>query len=110
MDLFNNFIGRFQLREIFMSGPKFTWSNKQRDPTLIKLDRILVSDSWEANFPTCQAWSKARVGSEHCPLVLNTGETGMARPSNFSFNEPWLLQEGFSELIQNKWQWFRGAI
>jgi hypothetical protein len=53
MNIFNNFIGRFQLREIFMSGPKFTWSNKQRDPTLIKLDRILVSDSWEANFPTC---------------------------------------------------------
>ena len=47
MELFNDFIGRFQLREIFCSGNKFTWSNKQRNPTLIKLDRILVTTSWE---------------------------------------------------------------
>jgi hypothetical protein len=61
IELFNNFIGTFQLREIFISGSRFTWSNKQRDPTLIKLDRILMSESWENNFPTCFAWSKARV-------------------------------------------------
>ena len=30
MALFNDFIGRFQLREIFVSGVKFTWSNKQK--------------------------------------------------------------------------------
>lgn len=109
MDLFNNFIGNFQLREIYVNGPKFTWSNKQRNPILIKLDRILVSDSWETNFPTCHAWSKARVGSDHCPLILNSGEIGMARPSHFSFNEQWLFQEGFGDMVQIKWKWFRDA-
>lgn len=43
MNLFNNFIGSFQLREIFISGVRFTWSNKQKNPTLVKLDRILAS-------------------------------------------------------------------
>lgn len=43
MELFNEFIGSFQLRDIFVSGVKFTWSNKHENPTLIKLDRILIS-------------------------------------------------------------------
>jgi hypothetical protein len=30
MRLFNNFIGDLHLREIFVSGVKFTWSNKQK--------------------------------------------------------------------------------
>ena len=45
MDLFNDFIGNFQLREIFVSGVKFTWSNKQQNLTLVKLDRILSTAS-----------------------------------------------------------------
>lgn len=32
MELFNDFIGKFHLREIFVSGAKFTWSNKQKEP------------------------------------------------------------------------------
>lgn len=61
MDLFNNFIGQFQYREIFCNGNQFTWSNKQQNPTLIKLDRILMSTSWELFYPTCFAWVKARM-------------------------------------------------
>jgi mannosylglycoprotein endo-beta-mannosidase len=53
MELFNGFIGDFHLREIHSSGPRFTWSNKQRNPTLIKLDRYLMSEGWENQFPTC---------------------------------------------------------
>jgi exonuclease III len=83
MDLFNEFIGSFQLREIFCNGSRFTWSNKQKNPILVKLDRILASTSWELHYPTCFAWVKPRVGSDHCPLVLNTGEEGEKRPRYF---------------------------
>lgn len=38
-DTFNSIISAFELREIFMTGGKFTWSNNQADPTLEKLDR-----------------------------------------------------------------------
>ena len=98
------------MRDIFVSGLKFTWSNKQKDPTLIKLDRILVSDSWESNFPSCFAWAKARIGTDHCPLILNSGEQGFSRPSYFSFNEQWLVEEGFDGLVQGKWQNFKSSF
>ena len=67
MELFNNFIGNCLLREIFVSGMRFTWSNKQKIPTLIKLDRILVTVEWELQYTKCFAWAKARLGFDHCP-------------------------------------------
>ena len=89
MDLSNNFIGDFMLREIFVNGARFTWSNKQKDPTLIKLDRFLASASWDMHFSRCFAWSKARLGSDHCPLILDIGEHGAMRRRYFSFEEQW---------------------
>jgi endonuclease/exonuclease/phosphatase family metal-dependent hydrolase len=95
MDLFNNFIGTFHLREIFISGVKFTWSNKQKNPTVVKLDRILVSASWDLNYSQSFAWFKARFGSDHSPLLLDTGEQGAPRPKYFFFEEKWIHHEGF---------------
>uniref|UniRef100_C6JRP7 Reverse transcriptase domain-containing protein n=1 Tax=Sorghum bicolor TaxID=4558 RepID=C6JRP7_SORBI len=110
MELFNDFIGHFQLREIFCNGNKFTWSNKQKNPVLAKLDRILVSTSWEMYYPTCFAWVKARVGSDHCPLVINTGEDGDSKPRYFFFDEQWLKREGFHSMVHNRWLYFRDDL
>jgi hypothetical protein len=55
MDNFNLFIDLHQLQEIRRSGVKFTWTNKQANPVLVNLDRILVSTEWEAKFPRCFA-------------------------------------------------------
>jgi hypothetical protein len=102
MDLFIDFISNFHLRDIFISGAKFTWSNKQKVPLLVKLDRILATSSWEMKYSNCFAWSKARVGSDHTPLILDTGDKGVPRPKYFYFEEKWLHQEGFHALVQNK--------
>lgn len=51
MDSFNNFIGSYQLRELARAGPRYTWTNKQGNPVLAKLDRILVSSDWEEASP-----------------------------------------------------------
>jgi hypothetical protein len=49
--LFNVAIDCLDLREIEMSGRKFTWANSRRMPTYERLDRVLVSTEWEQNFP-----------------------------------------------------------
>jgi hypothetical protein len=43
---FNSIINRFALRELPLSGGMFTWSNNQENPTLEKLDRILINDAF----------------------------------------------------------------
>jgi hypothetical protein len=34
-----------------MVGGLYTWTNKQKTPTLEKVDRILMSHDWEILFP-----------------------------------------------------------
>jgi hypothetical protein len=76
MDLFNNFTGNHQHREVRRAGPKYTWTNKQLKPIMVNLDRFLISTDWEERFPLCMAWSLTRVGSDHSPIILDSGEQG----------------------------------
>lgn len=101
--MFNNLIGDLQLREIFISGVKFKWSNKQHHPTLIKLDRILVSSCWDVHYSGCFAWSKARVSSDHSPLLLDTGEKRENKSKYFYFQE-----NGFRERSLCPWLGING--
>ena len=100
---FSNFIGKHKLREVARSGSKFTWTNKQLSPTMVILDRFLMSDEWENKFPLVHAWSSTRVGSDHSPIVLNTGEKGAPRPRYFFFDSKWLLTSDFEPMVRDKW-------
>ena len=53
MNMFNEFINLYKLREIARGGPQYTWANNQVNPVLVKLDRFLVSTEWEERFPLC---------------------------------------------------------
>jgi hypothetical protein len=70
--MFNCIINSYGLREIFLSGGKFTWSNNQTDPTLKKLDIMLMNDSWEALFPLTNLRKNPRFISDYNPLLLCT--------------------------------------
>lgn len=85
MENFNFFIDLHQLREIKKSGSKYTWTNKQDNPILSNIDRILVSTDWEKHHPLSFAWCKTRVGSDHWPLLLDSGEHIMKRQKYFFF-------------------------
>jgi hypothetical protein len=50
-DMFNWIINSYGLREITLNDGKFTCSNNHADPTLEKLDRVLMKDKWEVVFP-----------------------------------------------------------
>ncbi|XP_073359743.1 uncharacterized protein [Aegilops tauschii subsp. strangulata] len=49
--MFNTIIESLDLREIELSGRKFTWANAMPNPTYEKLDRVLASVEWEQKFP-----------------------------------------------------------
>jgi len=100
-------LGLFTLGKFFVSGVKFTWSNKQKNPTLVKLDRILATTSWDLNYSHSFAWSTARVGSDHSLLIIDTGEQGASRPKYFFFEEKWIHHEGFYDLLKTKWGEFK---
>lgn len=43
MNRFRDFVDNNELKELYMHGRRFTWTNERDVPTLTKIDRVLVS-------------------------------------------------------------------
>jgi endonuclease/exonuclease/phosphatase family metal-dependent hydrolase len=54
-------------------GGEFTWTNNQSNPIMSNIDRVLVTTEWELKYPTCTLTSLTRIGSDHNPILLDTG-------------------------------------
>jgi endonuclease/exonuclease/phosphatase (EEP) superfamily protein YafD len=71
---FNDAIVAMSLREVSRAGARFTWTNKQLNLVRCVLDRVFMSPAWEALFPLCSLTAITRIGSDHTPLLLDSGE------------------------------------
>jgi hypothetical protein len=88
--MFNSVIQAYDLREIALSGGGYTWSN----PTLERLDIVLMSKDWETLFPKVCVHKLPRDFSDHNPLIMATlssepysekGRNDMVTRCNFIF-------------------------
>ncbi|RVW72705.1 hypothetical protein CK203_056739 [Vitis vinifera] len=70
-----------------------------------RLDRFLVSEDWENHFSGAIQSSLPRPVSDHFPILLDGGGV-RSGPSPFRFENMWLKEEGFKELLKGWWQGF----
>lgn len=84
-DLFNIIISTYELLDMHLVGGKYTWSNNQENPTLERLDRILISKQWENLFPTAFLYKLPREISDHNPLILSNQYGIPNRKISFKF-------------------------
>jgi exonuclease III len=82
------------LKEVPLQGRKFTWSNQQASPTLVRLDMVLVIVEWEEMYPNVLLQSAASNDSDHCPLLLSLWNN-KASKSRFHFEAFWSKLDGF---------------
>lgn len=87
-----------------MTGGRFTWSNNQFDPTLEKLDIILMSKDWEDMFPTAAVNKFPREISDHNPLIMHTELSKPLNNLSFRFETAWLVQPNFKEKVKEIWE------
>ena len=102
MGRFRRLINELELKELPLQGRKFTWSNQQESPTLVKLDRVFCSSEWENLFPNCLLQSGASDGSDHCPLLLGLHDV-QPRKARFHFESFWCKLEGFQDAVETAW-------
>ncbi|PUZ60738.1 hypothetical protein GQ55_4G177100 [Panicum hallii var. hallii] len=101
--MFNCIINTHNLRDIHMNGGKCTWSNNQENPTLERLDRVLVSDDWEQEFPLANLRKIPRYMSDHNPLILCTDMDQKKGGRSFCFETSWLKHHDFVPKISEIW-------
>jgi hypothetical protein len=102
--LFNAVINSLDLREIELSGRKFTWANSLPEPTFERLDRVLVSTEWELKFPQATVQALPReITSNYTSLLLSFGDTRGASQPIFRFELGWLIRDDFREVVERSW-------
>jgi len=102
MGHFRKLINDLALKELPLHGRKFTWSDQQDSPTLVKLDRVLCTIDWEDIFPNYLLQSSASDDSDHCPLPLGLHDNKGGR-RRFHFESFWPKLEGFHEAVASAW-------
>jgi hypothetical protein len=99
---FNEAISNLDLVEIPLHGLSFTWSNRQREPLLQRLDWFFISQEWSVVYPETRARTLPRDISDHVPCLVSF-KSKVPKPKIFRFENFWLQFEGFMSVFQNTW-------
>lgn len=100
--IFNDIINNLELQEIPLKGRNYTWSNMQEDPLLEQLDWCFTSSGWITHYPNTLLLPLSRPTSDHILCMAQIG-TRIPKAQLFRFENYWLDQPGFLELVQQVW-------
>jgi hypothetical protein len=91
-----------EVKEIQLNGRKFTWTNRQANPSMSRIVKAFCSVQWEHHYdkPFLQALSSST--SDHCPLLLMPLQSPITKP-RFRFESFWTEMPGFSDVVTNAW-------
>ncbi|XP_060973978.1 uncharacterized protein LOC133039166 [Cannabis sativa] len=107
MTLFSDFINKFSMFPLPYVGCKYTWTNNTISE---RLDWAVASESWCDIFPENSLHHLGYYGSDHRALKLLFANDA-SRSINFvnkrfRFENSWLEDPDFYNLMQNKWHDF----
>ena len=105
MRRFSEVLDELALRDLPLQGEPYMWSGGLNGQSRSRLDRFLISEDWENHFSAVSQCTLPRPVFDHFPILLDGG--GVRRgPIPFRFENMWLKEEGFKELLKGWWQGF----
>jgi hypothetical protein len=99
---FSEAISHLGLQEIALKGRSYTWSNMQQEPLLVQLDWCFTSTNWISDYPSTLMLPLAKITSDHVLCVVEIGTT-IPKAQVFRFENYWVDQPGFLEVVQSVW-------
>ncbi|WJX24619.1 hypothetical protein P8452_13705 [Trifolium repens] len=99
---FDSFLNDLNLVDYAIVGRQFTWFHPN-GVSMSRLDRVLLSHEWYEGWPNANVRVLSRDVSDHCPLVL-TYEALSWGPKPFRFNNAWLQDASFQDMIRRLWE------
>jgi hypothetical protein len=68
-----------------------------------RIDRIFCTTEFEEKFPLAHARALPRVGSDHTPIIWDSGCNQVPKKSGFKFEKWWLSRPDFKDLVIKAW-------
>lgn len=102
MLMFNDAISTLGLIEIPLKGNRYTWSNKQEDPLLVRLDWFFTSSNWVTTYPSTMVQALSRDTSDHIPCVISI-KVVIPKAKVFRFESYWMKHDDFLSVVQHAW-------
>lgn len=102
MFLFNEAINRLDLIELPLHGSRFTWTNKQFEPLLERLDWFFTSNSWTLKYLNTLVRTLVMETSDNWPCVIEI-DTKIPRARVFRFETHWLSHDEFVSMAVEGW-------
>ncbi|WJX32289.1 hypothetical protein P8452_20632 [Trifolium repens] len=105
---FGAFLRQLDMVDMPLLGRQFTWFHNN-GCTMSRLDRVLLSNEWLSLWGNAVVWVAPRDVSDHCPLIVKYCNEDWG-PKPFRFNNYWLQNKQFKEVVVNEWnsQHFNG--
>ncbi|MCH94158.1 LINE-1 reverse transcriptase like, partial [Trifolium medium] len=99
---FDRFLEDLELVDLPLIGRRFTWFHPN-GIAMSRLDRVLLSNEWLFKWGNPIVRVLPREVSDHCPLVVRYGNLDWG-PKPFRFNNFWLQNKSFKELVVRTWE------
>lgn len=91
-----------KVKELYLNGRKYTWSNERQRPTLEKINHIFTSNCWEDLHPACLLTALGSAISYHCPLLLDLN-ADFRMGKRFRFEVYWPKADEFFDTVEAAW-------
>ena len=99
---FSDFVAKHLLVDLPLVGGEYSWFRDSDNPSMSRIDRVLMSADWEEHFLHVSQRTLPRVVSDRCPLLVEAGGVSRGK-SPFRFENIWLKVEGFVDKV---WLWW----
>ncbi|XP_073367719.1 uncharacterized protein [Aegilops tauschii subsp. strangulata] len=93
---------RLEVKELYLNGRKYTWSNERQRPTMEKIDHVFTTNCWDDLHPAALLRALGSAVSDHCPLLVDLN-ADVAYGKRFRFEAFWPKAEGFFEMVESSW-------
>ena len=101
---FSQVIDDLELKDFPLGGGCFTWRGGLTNQREAMLDHFLDTEDWDAHFGEVVQSLLQRPVSDHFPIILEGGGSLTRGPTPFRFENMWIKEEGFKDLIRVWWQ------
>jgi exonuclease III len=94
MLIFRRALNHMEVKEVNLTGRRYTWSNGQQNPTLTWIDRVFCTPQGEEIFPNPILQALSSSISDHCPILLSPLIQPPVKPI-FRFEQHLTKMQGF---------------